>query len=51
MNELSFNFNSIIINILVFNDRSILCHVYKLKVSQDHTNSAIENDIELPVFP
>jgi hypothetical protein len=21
------------------------------KVSQDHTNSAIENNIELPVFP
>ena len=30
----------------------VSCHVYRLKVSQDHTNSAVENNIELlPVLP
>ena len=29
----------------------VSCHVYRLKVSQDHANSAIENNIELLVLP
>jgi hypothetical protein len=42
MNELSFTFNSI--STFWYSMTEVSCHVYKLKVSQDHTNSTIDNN-------
>jgi hypothetical protein len=42
---------SILLSTFWYSMTEVSCHVYKLKVSQYHTNSAIENNIELPVFP